>query len=195
MNDNSKKSKNSFPWAKIVRWLGTILLIVLIFTKFDVENVFSAIVSMKPLVYLLLLFYAIINRSIACFRWKLSLLTQDIDIPYLKLLPIFFYGQALNLVMPSSIGGDSYRIFKVIKENPNKKTNIATATIIDRALGIVALAFVLLISTFFNSFIEIKIRIFIIIIVGLGFLSLGLGIYLLLIGKISFIKRFYILKN
>ncbi|MCK5322186.1 MAG: flippase-like domain-containing protein, partial [Candidatus Aenigmarchaeota archaeon] len=67
-------------------------------------------------------------------------------------------GLVWNCVLPTNVGGDAVRIYKVMEKNPEIKHRVFISTVADRAVSISALFFLFLISLPFNGFIEEKIR-------------------------------------
>jgi uncharacterized protein (TIRG00374 family) len=83
------------------------------------------------------------------------------------MIKLYFVGSFFNNFLPTSIGGDAYKIYK-LGEKLSSKTNAFTATFLERFLGM----FVLVIISLFGylSFSEVEIFSFIFIFI-LGFLS------------------------
>jgi len=52
---------------------------------------------------------------IIVWRWQAVLRAMDIRIPYVRSLEITYIGQFFNQALPSSIGGDAVRIYKIYK--------------------------------------------------------------------------------
>jgi uncharacterized protein (TIRG00374 family) len=185
--DNSEKKK--INWQKWIRWVGTGVFLVLIFVQFDIKEVWSAIRFVDFRLYLVVFAFEFINRGISSFRWKLSLKAQNIEVPFFRLFFVFLYGQALNLIMPSTIGGDSYRIYEVVKDAPDNKTGAATATLFDRGIGLVSLAAILYVTLFFNPYAPEDLRLILLLGLTVVFLLGILVVYFVFADKVAWIRK------
>ena len=186
---NEVQTKKKINWTKWIRWVGTSVFLILIFVQFDVQEVWTAIRSVDPKFYLLVFLFEFINRAISSYRWKLSLKAQDIDVPFFRLFFIFLYGQALNLIMPSTIGGDSYRIYQIIKDAPDNKAGAATATLFDRGIGLISLATILYVTLFFNPYVPANYRMILLIVLTIAFLMGIVVVFFIFTNRVAWIRR------
>jgi hypothetical protein len=79
------------------------------------------------------------NQVLTAWRWKTLLKLTGIREPLRNLTIAVLYGQTINKLLPSSIGGDSARIAYLFKVNPGHKTAALSATLMDRLLAFLAL--------------------------------------------------------
>ena len=190
MTENHEvQEKKKINWSRWIRWIGTSVFLVLIFVQFDIEEVWTAIRSVDLRWYLLVFLFEFINRAISSYRWKLSLKAQNIDVPFFRLFFIFLYGQALNLIMPSTIGGDSYRIYQVIKDAPDNKAGAATATLFDRGVGLISLATILYFTMFFNPYVPANYRMILLIVLSLAFVAGIIVVYFIFTDRVGWIRK------
>lgn len=131
-----KLSKNAKTIFKIT---VSLVLITVIFFTVDrqslIENFKLLDIRYAPLI--LILFLA--NYIFSSVRWKFLLVhddTEDVSIPYLTSL--YFVGSFFNNFMPTSIGGDVYKIFKLGQKIKNN-ANAFSATFMERFTGMMAL--------------------------------------------------------
>ena len=75
-------------------------------------------------------------------RWQILLRVQGIYVPWYRLGALLMIGILFNQFMPGGTGGDVVKIFYLLKETPNKKTQALLAVLIDRLVGLVGLIFV-----------------------------------------------------
>ncbi|MDO8427253.1 MAG: lysylphosphatidylglycerol synthase transmembrane domain-containing protein, partial [Deltaproteobacteria bacterium] len=74
---------------------------------------------------------------LSTFRWSI-ILKKDINIPYLRLLSIYFVGMFFNNFLPTMVGGDLVKGYYLYKQT--KKGDVALASIfMDRYSGFAAL--------------------------------------------------------
>lgn len=88
-----------------------------------------------PIVTLLI----VLNYIFSSLRWKQLLIfdnTSHVSVPYL--IRLYFIGSFFNNFMPTSIGGDVYKIFRLGKKIKNNAHAVA-ATFTERFLGVLVL--------------------------------------------------------
>jgi len=94
------------------------------------------------------MFLYFISIFFAALQWKNLLTIQNIQIPYLKSLRFSFVGVFFNSFLPSSTGGDVYRIYGLGKDT-SKWASVLSATFFDRVFGFSILGLFSLISGLF----------------------------------------------
>ena len=75
-------------------------------------------------------------------RWQLLLRVQDIYVPWYRLGSLLMIGIFFNQFMPGGTGGDVVKIYYLLKETPNKKTQALLGALMDRLIGLIGLIFV-----------------------------------------------------
>ena len=88
-----------------------------------------------PLIYILLL----LNTALNSWKWGLLLQTDGIAIPLRSLMCSHLIGTFFNLFLPSSIGGDAYRVVDVGRRAGAGAKSFA-AVFAERLMGFLALA-------------------------------------------------------
>lgn len=123
----------------LIKIIVSVFLFGFILSQIDrtqlIQNLKLLDVSFIPLIISLL----IGNYIVSSIRWKKLLIFENSEkATVTKLTSLYFIGAFFNNFMPTSIGGDVYKIFKlgtIIKS----KTNAFIATFMERFSGIVAL--------------------------------------------------------
>ncbi len=87
-----------------------------------------------------------INTVLSAWKWRLLLLADAVDIPLLTLTTTYLIGSFYNLFLPSSIGGDSYRIYDVAQKS-REGVRSAASVFADRFSGFLALVILSLLSS------------------------------------------------
>lgn len=120
----------------------SIVLFGIIFWQVDMESVWAAFglldVKFLPLLILLI----VLNYLVSSVRWKVLLIHKNREkasIPFLASL--YFIGSFFNNFMPTSIGGDVYKIVALGKKIKNKADAFA-ATFMERFTGMIALVLI-----------------------------------------------------
>lgn len=102
------------------------------------ENFRKMNYSFVPLI--LLMFF--LNYLLSSIRWKKLILHEkasELSVPYLTSL--YFIGSFFNNFMPTSIGGDVYKVFK-LGQKLNSTSEAFTATFMERFTGMLALVLI-----------------------------------------------------
>lgn len=126
----------------LLKILVSVTLFGIILWKIDkqslLENIKLLDFQYAPLIILLL----ILNYVFGAVRWKKLLIyenTHHITVRYLAKL--YFMGAFFNNFMPTSVGGDVFKVFKLGKKIENN-ANAFSATFMERFTGIIALVLV-----------------------------------------------------
>lgn len=82
-------------------------------------------------------------QALSTYRWYLLLRPLRLQIPFTRILSMYFLGMYFNLFLPTAIGGDAVRIYYLNKEIKSLSKSSMTV-FLDRDLGMCAL---LLIAT------------------------------------------------
>ncbi len=101
--------------------------------------------------YLLLAFlFAFLAIFIMAGRWQKLLEGYNHSVPVSRLTGFYLIGLFFNNFLPTSIGGDVVRIYKIIEETEDRTSGFASV-IIERVLGIAATLSIAIVSLFFIS--------------------------------------------
>jgi len=79
---------------------------------------------------------------LGAMRWLVLLRVQGISVPWYRLGALLMIGIFFNQFMPGGTGGDVVKIFYLLKETPNKKTQALLAVLMDRLIGLIGLIIV-----------------------------------------------------
>jgi glycosyltransferase 2 family protein len=78
------------------------------------------------------------------YRWLLLLQGQKIRSSLAQTMPLTFIGLFFNLAMPGSVGGDVIKAYYIAQEQPGTKLRAATSVLMDRVVGLYAMALIAL---------------------------------------------------
>lgn len=79
-----------------------------------------------------------VNTVLSAWKWRILLLADDIRVPLPRLVASYLVGSFFNLFLPSSIGGDVYRVMDVGRHSAQTVRSLA-AVFADRLTGFIAL--------------------------------------------------------
>ena len=107
---------------------------------------FNNILANSGVIYIL---YALIIELIVVIlmtaRWQVILRGYKFDTKWERLFGYYLIGMFFNNFLPSTIGGDVVRVFKVVEDVQNKSSALASV-IIERLMGVAATLFLAFIS-------------------------------------------------
>lgn len=167
--------------------ISTALVFYLVYS-FDFSKSWEIILKSNQFLFLLSVLFIILNYIFSAIRWKYLILSEKkVKLSYL--IKLYFIGSFFNNFLPTSIGGDAYKILK-LGEKISSKTDAFTATFLERFLGMIAL----LIFSFFGvySYSKMDLTTFLI-----GFLLVIFGFILFLLFypkfrfNIKFLEKIY----
>lgn len=131
-----KGYKKYIPLVKIA---FSACLLFFLYSRADWTS-FREIFSQASLVYLLPIFVlCFLNTLASAFKWELLLKADGIDVGLWRLTRSYLIGTFFNLFLPSSIGGDAYRIYDVSKRSSRAAEGFASV-FADRFTGFLAIA-------------------------------------------------------
>ncbi len=132
--------------SKIIKLLSKVVISVALFwillSKIHINDLIIVIRSMDYRYVVLILLLIVINYVVSSIRWRRLLVfpqSEHVSLGYL--ITLYFTGSFFNNFMPTSIGGDVYKVVK-LGGKIGSKTNAFTATFAERFLGVLALAII-----------------------------------------------------
>jgi uncharacterized membrane protein YbhN (UPF0104 family) len=130
--------------VQIIRWAVSLLAIGLVI--YLLLNNWSAISQSMLEIgwtrFLLLIGLILISRLLMILRWHLILRSVGEDISYLASLRVTYAGFFANNFMPSTIGGDVFRLTAAVIEKID--SGVAAASLVmDRIVGMIGMALIL----------------------------------------------------
>ncbi|MEP6671058.1 MAG: lysylphosphatidylglycerol synthase transmembrane domain-containing protein [Chthoniobacter sp.] len=76
----------------------------------------------------------------AGWRWQILLRVQGITLSWFRIFSLLLIGVFFNFFIPGGTGGDVIKIFYLLKETPGKRTVALLSVLVDRLVGLIALA-------------------------------------------------------
>lgn len=153
MHTTTNKKFNRKTFFKIT--ISLILVVILYFTV-DKNSIFANFRILDWRYVPVILALIVTNYIVSSYRWKylLNIYEGAEEITVVYLMHLYFIGSFFNNFMPTSIGGD---VFKIYKLGGKLKNNAAafSATFMERMTGVVALVFIAILGfivTFFRGY-------------------------------------------
>ncbi len=126
----------------------SVAILVFILAEFNAESVWESIVSANPLYIAGAVLFQLLSQLVAAYRWGLIMHILNFRHPFMFYLKSYFKASLFNQILPTSIGGDAYRIAELKIHGGDLKESFY-GVFIDRVVGLVGL---LLLNLFANQF-------------------------------------------
>jgi uncharacterized protein (TIRG00374 family) len=80
------------------------------------------------------------------WRWKILLHAFDMKLGFLHTFKLTLIGMFFNFAMPGGVGGDVVKGYYLLKKQPDKRTRAAVTILVDRVIGMLAMALFALVA-------------------------------------------------
>ncbi|MBM3670770.1 MAG: flippase-like domain-containing protein [Actinobacteria bacterium] len=178
------------PWVKWVRLAVSAVLLAVLITKFDADDLLPDDRSLPGALAFLCSGIAIMGLSflLASWRWQRVLAVYGAQVPLRTLLKHYLAGQFVGNALPSTIGGDVLRVSRCARDvGP---TEVAFASVvIERLTGFFALPVLTFVGFLIEPSLLEKGRSWIAVVIAGSTLAI-LGVILLLAGSPKLAGRF-----
>lgn len=132
----NKSTRNKlFNLAKV---LVTLTLLAVVALTVDLRQVWGAVSKASWLYLLLALGLYQVGIGVRSYRWQVLLRAQDVNVPFSKLLDLYYVGTFFNNFMPTGFGGDVVKMFELSHYGANSEVAVSTV-LADRVIGLVIL--------------------------------------------------------
>lgn len=159
-------------------------LVAYLVVTFDFSKSWNVILVSNYYYFLLSFVFIILNYIFSAIRWKFLVLSEK-KMNLWFYLKLYFIGSFFNNFLPTSIGGDAYKILK-LGEKIDSKTDAFTATFLERFLGMIALLIFSIYGIFSYSNIDLST-----FILGFVLLVTGFIVFLIYYPRFRFNHRFF----
>ena len=128
--------RSRFLW--LVKLCVTIGLGWFLFARADWPAIGVTLARIPPGVILGAFIVMVLSVTISAYKWQLMLKLHGVHFSFSKLHRYYFIAVFFNNFLPTSIGGDGYRIYKTFG-NPRSTSSSVIAVVMERLTGIIAL--------------------------------------------------------
>lgn len=123
---------------KVLKTLITVGLCSLLIWQGDWPKIWNAITNANPFWIGVVFGGMLIGVAISAYKWQVLLSIHGIHYAFGRLQRFYYTSTFFNNFLPSNIGGDVYRLFQTIRNQPNRAGAVA-AILTERLSGIWAL--------------------------------------------------------
>lgn len=123
-------------WLRVAATLlVTALAVTYVLTKIDLGKTLHIIGSASPSWLLLSAALTLVTVPPMAWRWKLLLRARGVHDGVPWLTRAYFVSYAFSQVLPTSVGGDAWRIFETSRRHPGNITPVTGSVLLERSLG------------------------------------------------------------
>lgn len=119
----------------------SVALLGVIFWKIDKKSFVEHIRNLNPYYVLIVALFIILNYVVSSIRWKklLTIYSGSDHVSLFTLIKLYFIGAFFNNFLPTSVGGDVYKAYRLGKLL-NEHSKAFASTFMERFSGVVVLA-------------------------------------------------------
>lgn len=137
--------------AKVLISLGLLIYLILEADPEKILNVFGNIHPTNGIWYVAAAFLcAFLSVILMSRRWQALLSAYNFKVPLKRLTGFYLIGMFFNNFLPTSIGGDVIRVYKIVDETDDRTVGFASV-IIERIIGVAATLLLAIFALFFIS--------------------------------------------
>ena len=123
------------PLRVVATLLVTAAAVVYIVSKVDLGKTAHIIGSASIPWLVLSALLTLVTVPPMAWRWQLLLRARGVDDTVAWLTRAYFVSYAFSQVLPTSVGGDAWRIFETSRRHPGNVTPVTGSVLLERALG------------------------------------------------------------
>lgn len=158
-----------------VKILVSAALLVYLFSQIDFRVFWDQLqrANIGLVILAALLFY--VGVYVSVLRWSRFLLFYEIRLTRRALFDLYLIGAFLNNFLPSSIGGDGYKVYRLARQFPERKKEALSSIVYERGSGFLLLMIVNL-ATFLMFYKLIAAKNILIFLIEFGLLA-GVAVF------------------
>lgn len=120
-------------------------LVAALVWRSDLASIANALARVRPGYIAIAVVLMVSVLVVSAFRWRIFLRELDIELPFGTLLRLYFVGTFFNAFLPTGVGGDAYKAFR-LGRGSQRLAHAFASVVLDRFAGIVGLAIIGLIA-------------------------------------------------
>jgi glycosyltransferase 2 family protein len=134
-SDSKKKQLRQF--VKIIGSVVSTLLFIWLISKQDWQTTWTNLRQIPAWLWPLCLVLVVTGMVFNALRWFVLLKAQDVEMPFGAVVKTVFAGAFASNFLPSTIGGDAFRIISLLRYTPDQALSVASV-LVDRAINVAA---------------------------------------------------------
>jgi uncharacterized membrane protein YbhN (UPF0104 family) len=119
----------------IVRVIATAAIVAGLIFKLSPGELSSTIRDADPWLLLAVVGMMFVVQGLVIVKWMVLLRARDVDAPPLQIVRAYCVGNLLSNVLPSAVGGDVYRVYRIQREASARAADVTMSVLYERATG------------------------------------------------------------
>ena len=156
MSATNKRPKRPFPWLRVLLTLGLLGLFMISLGRGEggmrggVSALIHAFRGLDTFWVVLAGSLHLAGFSLISLRWGIMLRAQGIAVSWVTLLRVYITASFFNTFMPSTVGGDAYRVLYLRRRSGGSAMPL-TVVLLERISGLVALMLIAFVASLFHG--------------------------------------------
>jgi hypothetical protein len=125
----------------VVRVAATLAIVGGLIYKLSLDEIVDTIREADPWLLLAAFGLLCVVQALVVVKWLRLLAAREVDAPLLQVIRAYCVGNLLSNVLPTAVGGDVYRIYRIQREANARAADVTMTVLYERATGYVAMTF------------------------------------------------------
>lgn len=121
-----------FAAVRVLATLGILAGLVIKLSPGDIRDTFR---GAHPWLLLAALGVAVVVQALVVVKWLALLDARDVRAPLIQVVRAYCVGNALSYVLPTGVGGDVYRVYRIQREANARAADVTMSVLYERATG------------------------------------------------------------
>ena len=119
----------------IVRIAVTLAIVAGLVFKLSPADLRDTIADADPLLMLAAAALMFVVQALVAVKWAILMRARDVHLPFARLARVYCIGNLLSNVLPTAVGGDVYRVYRVQREADARAADVTMSVLYERATG------------------------------------------------------------
>jgi len=121
-------------------------LLWVVYSRIPLSDFRAHLQAFRPIGLVPIFALLLVNSLLSAWKWQILLRADGLPVPLPKLFGSYLIGTFFNIFLPSSIGGDAYRVYDLARYT-EKLPNAFASVLADRLSGFLALVILALVAS------------------------------------------------
>jgi uncharacterized membrane protein YbhN (UPF0104 family) len=123
----------------IVRVAVTLAIVAGLIIKLSPGDLRGTVTGSDPLLLLAAAALMCVVQAMVALKWLVLVRARDVRLPFMRLARAYCIGNLLTNILPTAVGGDVYRIYRVQREAGARAADVTMSVLYERATGYAAM--------------------------------------------------------
>jgi hypothetical protein len=118
-----------------IRVAATLAIVVGLIVTLSPGELRDSVAEADPLLLLAAAALMFVVQAMVAVKWAVLLATRNVRMPFLHIARVYCIGNLLSNVLPTAVGGDVYRVYRVQREADARAADVTMSVLYERATG------------------------------------------------------------